>query len=119
MNIYISSILLFGYKSLKPIDLKIYLLLKFYSSIKGYAFPSQRLLADKVGVDIRTIQRSINRLRIAGLVGIVRVKRQNFYVVREPKRNDIDYCKYIYDTEINKVIKSEPILKLKKNFEIF
>ena len=73
--------------SLKPLDLVILLhLVRRWWKVKGLPYPSKKAMAEAVGVDPATIQRSLRRMRRLNLI------------TRQPRRNDDGgYASSAYD----------------------
>jgi len=88
-------------KILGPIGIAIYVCLKRHADIHtSECFPSQELIAKKIGVDVRSVKRYLRRLKVLGLIEVIKEKNtgrwpRNRYIVHDPNKLLTDRIKVL------------------------
>jgi len=93
---WISKVLLDEYGSkIKPIGIAIYNCLAEHANQEGFCFPSHKLIADKIGSSVSSIQRGIRQMIKLGLINKKRRKFSNVYYLLKVDRSDRPNSKQI------------------------
>lgn len=86
---WISKVLLDEYGSkIKPIGIAIYNCLAEHANQEGFCFPSHKLIADKIGSSVSSVQRGIRQMIKLGLINKKRRKFSNVYYLLKVDRSD-------------------------------
>ena len=93
---WISKVLLDEYGSkIKPIGIAIYNCLAEHANQEGFCFPSHKLIADKIGSSVSSVQRGIRQMIKLGLINKKRRKFSNVYYLLKVNRSDRPNSKQI------------------------
>ena len=93
---WISKVLLDEYGSkIKPIGIAIYNCLAEHANQEGFCFPSHKLIADKIGSSVSSVQRGIRQMIKLGLINKKRRKFSNVYYLLKVDRSDRPNSKQI------------------------
>jgi len=86
---WISKVLLDEYGSkIKPIGIAIYNCLAEHANQEGFCFPSHKLIADRIGSSVSSVQRGIRQMIKLGLINKKRRKFSNVYYLLKVDRSD-------------------------------
>jgi len=86
---WISKVLLDEYGSeIKPIGIAIYNCLAEHANQEGFCFPSHKLIADRIGSSVSSVQRGIRQMIKLGLISKKRKKFHNVYFLLKVDRSD-------------------------------
>jgi len=86
---WISKVLLDEYGSrIKPIGIAIYNCLAEHANQEGFCFPSHKLIADRIGSSVSSVQRGIRQMIKLGLINKKRKKFHNVYFLLKVDRSD-------------------------------
>ena len=93
---WISKVLLDEYGSrIKPIGIAIYNCLAEHANQEGFCFPSHKLIADRIGSSVSSVQRGIRQMIKLGLINKKRRKFSNVYYLLKVDRSDRPNSKQI------------------------
>lgn len=85
---WISKVLLDEYGSrIKPIGIAIYNCLAEHANQEGFCFPSHKLIADRIGSSVSSVQRGIHQMIKLGLINKKRRKFSNVYYLLKVDRS--------------------------------